>query len=174
MMRRTLRILALACLFTGLAAHADETTKRAKVKDLFRLTFMEKRAEQTRAAALAQANAFGARQFAALKLPETENRTSQDYYKALYALIASKYDWAKLEPAYEQIYVTLYSEEELDGILAFYKSPVGQTMLAKTPEATRRILEVSSQQVDSLTPAIQKLTEDYLARLQAVYQSQQR
>jgi hypothetical protein len=133
---------------------------------------MEKRAEQTKAAALAQANAFGARQFAALKLPET--RTSQDYYKALYALIASKYDWTKLEPAYEQIYVTLYSEEELDGILAFYKSPVGQTMLAKTPEATRRILEVSSQQMDSLTPAIQKLTEDYLARLQAEYESQQK
>jgi hypothetical protein len=55
----------------------------------------------------------------------------QPIYNKLYALVATKYDWNKLEPAYEQIYVDLYTEQELDGILAFYKSPIGQALLSK-------------------------------------------
>ena len=63
---------------------------------------------------------------------------------------------------YEQIYVELYTEQELDGIIAFYKSPVGHALVSKTPQATSKILEVSKQQFDQLTPQIQKLTEDYV------------
>jgi uncharacterized protein len=164
-MQRIVRVITLVFLSISVVAHADETSKRAKVKELFQLTFMEKRVEQTKAAALAQARTFAAQQLAIFNLSKDMDNSAAAYYEKLYTLVATRYDWRKLGPAYEQIYLDLYTEQELDGMLAFYKSPVGQALLSKTPEATSRMLEVSKQQFDQLTPQIQRLTEDYVARL---------
>jgi hypothetical protein len=155
-----------ALLLLPNSVRADEANKHVKVRELFRLTYMENRMDQTKKTAMAQARAYAAQQLALFNLPNDQNSAASDYYERLYALVATKYDWSKLEPAYEQIYVDLYTESELDGILEFYKSPVGQALLAKTPQATTKMLEVSTHQFESLAPQIQKLTEEYVAGLQ--------
>ena len=129
---------------------------------------MQNRVDQIRVSALSQARAFAAQQFASTGVSaQQDNKGLAAYYEKLNALVGESYNWTKLEPAYEQVYADLYTEDELDGILAFYKSPVGQAYLAKTPEATRQVLQISKQQFDALTPQIQKLTEDYVVHLRA-------
>ncbi|OQA32666.1 MAG: hypothetical protein BWY57_01787 [Betaproteobacteria bacterium ADurb.Bin341] len=44
--------------------------------------------------------------------------------------------WEKLEPIYLKIYADLFTQEEVDGMLAFYKSPTGQAMIKKMPAVT--------------------------------------
>jgi hypothetical protein len=167
-MRRPLLLLTAALLFSAAAAHADDATKHAKVKELFQLTSMQNRVDQIRISALAQARSFAAQQFANTGVSaQQDNQGLAAYYDKLNSLVAQSYNWTKLEPAYEQIYADLYTEDELDGILAFYKSPVGQAFLAKTPEATRQVLQLSKQQFDALTPQLEKLTEDYVDQLRA-------
>src|SRR5271155_2277412 len=167
-MRRPLLVLAAVLLFSATAAHADDASKHAKVKELFQLTSMQNRVDQIRVSALAQARSFAAQQFASTGVSaQRDDKGTAAFYVQLNAVVAEGYNWTKLEPAYEQVYADLYTEDELDGILAFYKSPVGQAFLAKTPEATRQVLQISKQQFDALTPQIQKLTEDYVAHLKA-------
>jgi hypothetical protein len=168
-MRRLPFVLTAALLFSAAAAaHADDASKHAKVKELFQLTSMQNRVDQIRVSALAQAHSFAAQQFASTGVSaQPDDKGLAAFYDKLNALVAESYNWTKLEPAYEKVYADLYTEDELDGILAFYKSPVGHAYLAKTPEATRQVLRISSQQFDALTPQIQKLTEDHVARLQA-------
>ncbi len=43
-----------------------------------------------------------------------------------------------------------YSEEELTGIVAFYESPVGQAMLAKSPELQQKLVPVAMDLVPDL------------------------
>jgi uncharacterized protein len=157
-------LLAVTLLLATSVAHADGTSKHAKVKELFELTSMQTRVDQIRASALAQIRALVAQQFAAAGLSD-QDKSIAAYNDKLNAMVATKYDWTQLEPKYEQIYVDLYTEEELDGILAFYRSPVGHAFLAKTPEATRQMLQLSKQQLDTLAPQIQQLTDDYLEAL---------
>jgi uncharacterized protein len=172
-MRKLPFLLAVALCFSAAAAHADDATKHAKVKELFQLTSMQNRVDQIRVSALTQARAFAAQQFASTGVSaQQDNKGVAVFYEKLNALVAQSYNWTKLEPAYEQVYADLYTEDELDGILAFYKSPVGQAYLAKTPEATRQVLQISKQQFDTLTPQIQKLTEDYVAHLRTQPKSQ--
>jgi hypothetical protein len=173
-MNRVLFAITVALLSFTTVARADDASKHAKVKELFQLTYMENRMQQTKAAAMAQAQAFASQQLALFGLPENQNKDAAAYYNKLYALVATRYDWNTLEPAYEQIYVDLYTEQELDGILAFYKSPVGQALLSKTPEATSKMLEISKQQMQLLTPQIQKLTEDYVTQLRMEATSSQK
>jgi hypothetical protein len=167
-MRKLPFVLAAALLFSAAAAHADDASKHAKVRELFQLTSMQNRVDQIRVSALAQARSFAAQQFASTGVSaQPDQKGLAAYYQNLNALVAEGYNWTKLEPAYEKVYVDLYTEDELDGILAFYRSPVGQAYLSKTPEATRQVLQISKQQFDALTPQIQKLTEDYVAHLRA-------
>jgi uncharacterized protein len=173
-MQRILRIMAVIFLSIAPIARADEASKHAKVKELFQLTYMESRVQQAKAAAMAQARAFATQYLTSFDLPEDQKKDATVYYEKLYALVATKYDWNKLEPAYEQIYVDLYTEQEIDGILAFYKSPVGHAFLSKTPEATGKMLEISEQQMRLLTPQIQKLTEDYVTQLRMEVTSSQK
>jgi hypothetical protein len=167
-MRKLPFVLATALLFSAAAAHADDATKHAKVKELFQLTSMENRVDQIRVSALAQARSFAVQQFASTGVSaQQDNKGIAAFYEKLNTLVATTYNWTRLEPQYEQIYADLYTEDELDGILAFYRSPVGHAFLAKTPEATRQVLQLSKQQFDALTPQIQKLTEDYVDQLRA-------
>lgn len=161
--------LLLAASMTHVAHAADAATdasKHAKVRELFALTSMQTRVDQIRASALGQLRAMAAQQFAAAGLSD-QNKSVLAYYDKLDSLVASKYDWAQLEPKYEQVYVDLYTEDELDGILTFYRSPVGHAFLAKSPEATRQVLALSKQQLDALAPQVQQLTNDYLEALKS-------
>ena len=47
------------------------------------------------------------------------------------SMVSDAVAWDKLKPAYLKLYLDAYSEEELDGIIASYKSPAGQTMVTK-------------------------------------------
>jgi uncharacterized protein len=97
------------------------------------------------------------------------DKAATTYYDKLYTLVATRYDWSKLQPEYEKVYFDLYTEQELDGILTFYKSPIGKSLLAKTPEANSRLLQISKEQSDALAPAIEKLTKEFVAEFRAQY-----
>ena len=65
------------------------------------------------------------------------------------------------------LYVSTYSEPEIDGILAFYKSPAGTAMLAKTPELATRSLAISQDRMKVLQPELQDLARQLGEKLQA-------
>ena len=45
--------------------------------------------------------------------------------------------WPKLEPLYVQIYQQTFTQEEVDGLIAFYRSPVGMAYVDKLPTLLR-------------------------------------
>lgn len=48
-------------------------------------------------------------------------------------LVRGKADMPKMTAAIGEVYASHFSAEELEGMLAFYSSPVGQSMKAKAP-----------------------------------------
>ena len=45
--------------------------------------------------------------------------------------IQDRFSWEKMKPEYVRLYDEVYSDAEISGILAFYKSPAGQAYLTK-------------------------------------------
>lgn len=60
------------------------------------------------------------------------------------------------------LYSNAYSEEEIDGILAFYHSPAGRAMLAKTTDLTERSIAISQRRMDAIAPKIQELIDQFI------------
>ena len=58
-----------------------------------------------------------------------------------------------------KVYTDTYTEEEIDGILAFYKSPVGKAFLQKMPEVMQRSMPVMMQMMGDLQPELKTMME---------------
>ena len=58
--------------------------------------------------------------------------------------------WAKMRPFYVQIYQESFNQEEIEGLLAFYKSPAGQAFVAKMPVVMQKSMEVMQSQMGPL------------------------
>jgi hypothetical protein len=79
----------------------------------------------------------------------SEHYPVSDEYRELMAeemqanleFIKRELNWSVLEPRLVEVYVGVYSEEELLGLNEFYRTPLGQKFIEKTPE----IMEASSR-----------------------------
>src|SRR3954452_8889358 len=50
-------------------------------------------------------------------------------------------DWKKLEPMYVRIYQKTFTQQEVEGMTAFYKTPAGQEVISKMPAAMQNSID---------------------------------
>ncbi len=48
-------------------------------------------------------------------------------------VMRQEFTWAKLQPIYVNIYQESFTQEEIDGLIAFYRSPAGDALVKKMP-----------------------------------------
>jgi hypothetical protein len=73
----------------------------------------------------------------------------------LASLMREEMSWAKMEPMVVQIYRESFDQAEVDGLIAFYQSPVGQSFVAKMPVVMQRSMEASHTQLQAFMPKLQ-------------------
>ena len=73
-------------------------------------------------------------QMAKMELPPEARASAAEIQERSLAIVRKMLNWETLKPRFIDLYAETYTEPELDGILAFYKSPAGQAMLNKVPQ----------------------------------------
>jgi len=75
--------------------------------------------------------------------------------------------WEKLEPMYIRHYEDVFSEEEVNGMLSFYRTPVGQAVVGKMPALMQKtVLDLQSMAL-GLSPKFLKIQQEFIAELKA-------
>lgn len=59
--------------------------------------------------------------------------------------------WSKMRPMYLQIYQDSFTQEEVDGLLAFYGSPAGQAVLVKMPVVMQKSMVAMQSIIGPIT-----------------------
>jgi len=93
--------------------------------------------------------------------PEKQ-KIQQEYIDNSMKVVDQQFGWPVLEPAFTKLYMDTYSESDVDGILAFYKSPAGQSMLAKAPALSSGVMEIVHGRMGDFQPKMQSLQELYV------------
>ena len=83
------------------------------------------------------------------------------------ALVRSEFTWDKLKPQYIQVYQETFTQEEVDGLIAFYASPAGQAFIAKMPTAMQKSMALVQLQMKTLMPKMQAVIRETMAEAQA-------
>ena len=81
------------------------------------------------------------------------------------AMMKELLDWKKLEPMYTRVYQKSFSQQEVDGMLAFYKTPAGQAVLGKMPAVMQNTMDEMQQLMGPIMQKIQKMQEDVVAQM---------
>lgn len=94
------------------------------------------------------------------KVTEKQKQTIDDLAPKMVALMREEFNWAKLKPEFVRIYQEALDQSEVDGLLAFYESPVGQSTINKMPLITQRSMALTQEQLRVLMPKIDRLVRE--------------
>jgi hypothetical protein len=64
--------------------------------------------------------------------------------------------WKDVRPAYIRIYREAYTQSELEELIAFYRTPVGQKTVEITPELMRQGSEMGQRMIEPYLPELQR------------------
>lgn len=142
-------------------AHADEASKRVKVQELFTLLHVDQISTQIRANINRQMQGLSAHQFGATPTAEQQKQFG-DLQTRIDGLVEQTVGWKAVEPDFLKLYSDTYTEPEVDSILAFYKSPAGQTMLSKSPEVASKSLALTQQRMSTIEPQLRQMVTDFV------------
>lgn len=78
--------------------------------------------------------------------------------------------WNKLEPMYVRIYQKSFSQEEVDGMIAFYKTPAGQAVIGKMPVVMQNTMDEMQQMMAPVLQKMQNMQQDLVAEMKAAKQ----
>ena len=159
-MKRTALLLTLAlCLPASL--HADDASKQAKVRELFALLHVERVSEQIKGNVMKQTEGIPQQLFPTGMTPENKAKFEAFQQKVLQAVDA-QIGWKALEPQYVQLYTQAYTEDELNGIVAFYKTPAGAAMIAKSPQLSVKSSDLVQSKMTAVQPQLKSLLDEFL------------
>ena len=78
------------------------------------------------------------------------NAFAEDYKK----ILAEEFSWKQLKEFTIQLYQENFTQEEIDGLIAFYESPTGKAFVKKMPLVSQKSLAMVQQR---MVPIMQKL-----------------
>lgn len=70
--------------------------------------------------------------------------------------------WDTVKPRIVRIYADMYTESELRELTAFYRTPIGQKLIDKTPEIGKAMMQMSQE---LLLPHMTELQQRMMARI---------
>jgi hypothetical protein len=83
------------------------------------------------------------------------------------AIMKDELSWAKIKDGFVQVYRETFSQVEIDGIIAFYKSPAGQAFIDKQPALMKNTMTLMQQRMGPIMQKIQQMTEETAKEIKA-------
>ena len=155
-MIRTMHILAAALLLAAAPAAAQPeppADEAAAARDVLQAMSMREMIPRTMESMLEM---------------QDEEQMSPRVRQMIVDFMNEHFTWEKLEPRYIRIYTDVYTLDELRGLAAFYRTPLGQRVVATMPELGKRSQQVGMEAVQEFLPRLMEaVMEDALKEMEA-------
>lgn len=83
------------------------------------------------------------------------------------ALMRQELSWDVLAPMYMDIYRASFSEDEVQGMLVFYRTPAGRAVVDKMPLVMQHSMRAMQERMGALMPAMQQILAEELRDAEA-------
>jgi len=172
---RTHRIAALIlvlALSLPLTARADEASHLAKAKEMMTLLQAQHMVDNISANILKQVSDAADKLAGPSPSPDKQAKLD-DFKKQAAQVIDAQVGWKALQAGFADVYAKNFTEEQLDAIIAFYKTPAGVALLANMPTVNTQVGQLGNSKMTTLEPQIKQLYEDFQKSLTAAAPSLQ-
>ncbi len=149
------------------SAPAPDPKKAAAIEEIFRLTkpesMMQGALDQYKMAFHQAATQGFTQEVRKFDDPTKYQGDFNRFQERIFALLAQRLNWQKVKPQFAQAYADTFSADELNGILAFYRSPAGQAYMSKLPTLMAKFNAIGQGQMAGAGPEINKMMVDFIA-----------
>jgi hypothetical protein len=80
------------------------------------------------------------------------------------ATIKDEFSFAKMKDIYLKVYGDMFTQEEVNGINAFYASPAGKAMIEKIPLATTKATPLLRERISLVTQRIKAMQQEFVKK----------
>lgn len=91
----------------------------------------------------------------------------ETFSKEASALITNQLSGETFLPEIAELYVEVFSLDELQGMIEFYRSPLGQKLLARMPELMQRSMSIGEQQMMAVMPKLEEISTRFGSEIAA-------
>lgn len=105
-------------------------------------------------------------------LSEREQQIVDDAHAKIQAVMREQLRWESFEPTMISAYRNTFTQREVDGMKAFYSSPLGQSVVAKQPIVQQQSMQAMQSRMADMVPRIQQIERDMASQLQAEREAQ--
>jgi len=166
MIRNVIWVMLVLC-FSSFAL-ADTSSHRQAAEEVLLLTNVDKMMDPL----FRQIQQMQIRQLQQMNLPPEAYEFAQKYIQRINELMAREFQWQRMKNDYISLYLGVFSEPELRDLIKFYKTPLGQKLIEKTPLLIRQSMQLGQQRTISIMPEIQAISDEMIREIQQKYQSQ--
>lgn len=109
---------------------------------------------------------LGMKQALAGNTPTGEQQAVLDEMRQkIVALMQQEMRWDVLEPKFIAVYRQSFTEQEVAGMLAFYKTPAGQAVITKMPLVMQHTMATMQELMGSMMPKLQAIQSEARQKL---------
>ena len=102
------------------------------------------------------------------KVPSTsEQQVISKMKEKMMALERSELAWEKFEPLILRINKETFTAEEVQGMLAFYKTAAGQALINKMPQLMEKTMANAQAMIGAMVPRMQAIQKEFAADMKA-------
>jgi uncharacterized protein len=163
--------LALAlCLSAAMlpATAADKPASEASIKRLMEVSDSKKLVDNVMLQMDSMMKASMQQALADQALTAEQEKVMLETQEKLAGVVKDEMKWETLEPVFLDIYQKTFTQKEVDGMLAFYKSPAGQAVIKKMPQVMQTSMQIMQERMSKLVPKIQEISTEGAEKMKAV------
>jgi hypothetical protein len=91
----------------------------------------------------------------------------EGFSRKLAQIMREELNWGLLKPMFMRIYSESLTQEELEGMVAFYKTPAGQAMVNKMPRVMQATMGEMQQRIGPMVEKVTAAAQETLAEAKA-------
>lgn len=101
------------------------------------------------------------------KLTPEQQKIVDDMRQRMVVVMTDEIAWDKIEPLVVDVYARIFTQHEIDGLIAFYRSEAGTAYIAKMPAAVQEMMQRMQAHMATVVPKLKQIQQEGLERLQA-------
>ena len=98
---------------------------------------------------------------------EEQQKLMAEMRAKMVELFRTQLGWDQLEPSYLALYQETFTQDEVNGMLKFYKTKAGKAVINKLPQLTQGVMQVVMQKMQGISPQLRAMQEEYVQKLVA-------
>lgn len=159
-------LVLLSTVFFTLSANATQPTS-SSIDLLLSVTKTEKMLDSMYFLVEKSMNQYLAESLKDKKLSPTQKRLIDAAPSKFTQVMREEMSWEMMRPLYIQIYQESFTQEEIDGLIAFYKSPAGSAFVEKMPVVMQKSMSVMQSRMGPMMEKMQAAMNQAIAEAKA-------